>query len=105
MSTEIANVNIKGEKFANSNTKLEEKIGLITGGNSASARKGLRRGFIDSYGPIVPFILFFDRLDTDMQKQSRRHTGLTKTDLDVLRVAFDRLTGPREDEPCVVSAS
>ena len=39
MSTEIANLNIKSEKFANSNTKLEEKIGLITGGNSASAEK------------------------------------------------------------------
>jgi hypothetical protein len=103
MSTEIANLSIKSEKFANSNTKLEEKIGLITGGNSVSARKRLR--FIDSYGPIVPFILFCDRLDTDMQKQSRRHTGLTKTDLDVLRVAFVRLTGPREEEPCVVSAS
>jgi hypothetical protein len=35
MSTEIVNLNIKSEKFANSNSKLEEKIALITGGNSS----------------------------------------------------------------------
>jgi hypothetical protein len=45
-------------------------------------KKGFDRGFIDSYGPIVPFILFSDRLDSDMQKKSRRHTGLTKMDLE-----------------------
>ena len=38
--------------------------------------------FIDSYGPIVPFILFFDRLDSDMQKKPRRHRGLTKAVLE-----------------------
>ena len=34
MSTEIANLNIKSVKFASSNSKLEAKIALITGGNS-----------------------------------------------------------------------
>ena len=60
------------EKFANSNTKREGKSGPITGGNSASARKRLRHGFIDTYGPIVPFVLFFDRLDSDMQRKERK---------------------------------
>jgi len=34
MSTEIANLNIKSEKFASSSSKLEEKIALTNGGNS-----------------------------------------------------------------------
>jgi hypothetical protein len=33
MSTEIANLNIKSEKFASSSSKLEEKIALTNGGN------------------------------------------------------------------------
>jgi hypothetical protein len=34
MSTEIGYLNIKSVKFASSNSKLEAKISLITGGNS-----------------------------------------------------------------------
>ena len=48
MSTEIGYLNIKSVKFASSNSKLEAKISLITGGNSgiglATARRYVAEG-------------------------------------------------------------
>jgi hypothetical protein len=43
MSTEIANLNTKSEKFASSSSKLGEKIALITVGNGGIGLATARR--------------------------------------------------------------